>query len=195
MHFQQYMVSRPRVTENSIVTRDGKIELDDARIYVRPTNHVLVGSGVGWTSGSVKPVQNWFRGTPYFGGGKQSRFFIELYVEAKRELTVIPAEMILTMATGESKKPSAYVGALGMWSTRNYSLALCDPVLNLKHPIDENVVVGKNSSLCVAIVFDIEPPLPTEEFHLDLNGVEVENKKIVLPTIIFEQGIETGASP
>lgn len=196
VHYKQYLVSRPHVVaERSAITGKGQIDLNGAQIYVRPTNHVLIGEGVGWSSNSVKVVQHWFRGTPYFGGGSQTRFFIELYIEADRDLAVSPDRMVLTMADGKSKSPSNYLGPLPVWSTRNYSLALCMPDLNRQYVNLTEIRLKKGDSLCLALIYDFEPPHPSEQFWLNLNGVKIENEWLVIPTIIFEQGVETGAHP
>lgn len=194
-HYERYLVSRPHVAESSVITAEGQIELNGAQIFVRPTNHVKIGKGSGWFPNSVKAVQPWFRGTPYFGGGFQTRFFFELYIEADRELAISPNRMVLTIANGQSKSPSGYLGPLPVWSTRNYSLALCKPDLNRQYEQLAEIRLKKGDSVCIALIYDFEPPLPSEQFWLNLNGVKMGNEWVAIPTIIFEQGVETGAHP
>ena len=196
----EQLFSRPNLAESVGVSRDGQIQQSGMQIYVRPTNSVIVGMGsnlLGFTS--IAPSKHYrqyvYYPKAYALADSPGRFYIEFYVRTERSLSVSLDRFFLTLPDGKTKKPIAYLGSLAMFSTRNYSLHLCKPNLLKETSVDIPIVIHKSESMCFAAIYDVDPPMPSDLFRLEIDGISVEGKKLNIPAVVFEQSKEIDLHP
>lgn len=182
---QEIYVSRPVEGNNTSVLRTGKLESEDIRMYIRPRNLVVLGDGVNWF-GVVDDIEP--RNTVYWKSSyyQANRFYVEIYLEAKRSLAIDLTKILLSTNTARDLRPKSYLGPLNVYSTANYALSLCRIDLNNEKPIEAPMVLTQGQSMCIALVYYVEPPSPTEKFQLEFSGLEIGQKKMDLAPILFD---------
>lgn len=199
----ELMVSRPDIVANTVIDSSGRIDLGDAQIYLRPTNQVHSGEGVNWGGVNVtKPVsrETWFslyydrKSSQMLAGGSTAPFYVELYVEPEKELTLHPSTMFIQNGDRRTR-PSSYLGPLLLRSKVNYALTLCTPDKTAKNIISSSISFDSGKSMCLALVFDMPTPYPEQRFQLELGEIDLGSRKIKVPPISFMPSRETSAHP
>ncbi len=202
VNVDEQSLSRPQLSENRGFSRDGRIEQDGVEIFVRPTNRILIGYGVGYGVGiisdTIVPVDDGYRSDAYYPQAPRlsdpvSKFYIEFFIKTKQALNIHVDQVILTLPNGEIAKPIAYLGPMEMLSTANYSLDLCY-AKSLKE-IHSTVPIFVQDSICFAAIYSVIPPLPADRFSLKINGINIGHEPLELPGIEFEQSQENNYHP
>lgn len=200
---RELVVSRPDIVASTGADSSGKIDLGDAQIYLRPTNQVHSGEGTNWFGvNATTPLshETWFslyydrKSAQLPGSASTAPFYLELYVESKKELTLHPSTMFI-QNDQQRIAPVSYLGPLRLRSKVNYALTLCTPDKAAKHTISSSISVGATEPMCLALVFDIPIPYPTQRFQFELGEIDLGTRKIKVPPISFMPSREASAHP
>jgi hypothetical protein len=156
--------------------------------------------GTNWLGyNSVSPTKG-YRQYSYYPNAHAltdypGKFYVEFFVKTERPLNLSVDQFLLTLPNGKSKKPVAYPGALAMNSTTNYSLTLCRPNLPQETPADVPIVLRESESMCFAVIYDVDPPMPSDSFRLKVSGVSIDGEKLKIPSLVFEPTKEISLHP
>lgn len=196
----EYFVSKPAVETNEIhITQSGVIKLSGAYIAIRPANSVLKTSSEGLLFPFVhyQPDEYTFNSSYYKAGPLSSvnYFILEIIVSAAdSHLVFYPKSVILRTHEEREIFPVSYKKLTvqrGWYSVYypKYFVELCQQQEEEKNSdIDQPIQLSGKSDICLAIKYHVTPPDPRTGFSIQIDGLNLNGRKINIPIIKFDPG-------
>lgn len=200
-----FYLSRPVASRGSIVlTKNGIVEIDDLKLLLRPTNHVLLDVGTAITPFPFPPFvpfqigketkvshletytyMSSYYGEPYLHN--PNFFYIEIVTSSQQDISFNPKETYLRINGGNKIQASNYFppstvskNAKG-WPTDR----LCENRTSKETDLSNWYIVAMGKEQCFAIKFNVSPPRPNTTFTLEINGVRRGTQLLTIPPIDF----------
>lgn len=196
---KEYYISRPQaVPRDGSVTKDGAMSISGVKLNIRPTNLVVSASGIAVPfvnlTDKIDPKQYSLR-SPYYNyellNERPSVFYMEILLSTNVPNTSFdPKKVTLIMSEGVRLQPSAYIGPMEIWSKANYGLPLCRKGSASQEKLPASFVLIPNKNYCVAIGFNVSPPLPNTGFSITINGLSVNEQELAMPVVTYETKME-----
>lgn len=190
-----YYLSKPiDLTQERLFVKNGVFSLPEIDLYIRPTNGVAFKSGVaiGFVNfyDPLLEEKEYRLDSVYYNyellTQRPSFFYVELLVSTKESDVALDMSKVVLGVQSAQYHPVGYIGSMKVQSKWNYSRSLCQLDQRRQVESEKVVVLKKGEDHCLALRFDVAPPLPNSNFFVKIGGLRVNGAEIIMPKVSFE---------
>jgi len=200
----RYYVSRIDMNsvDNGALDASGVITMPELDIMVRPTNHVIISSGIAilFFNHYREAEYDWNSlSSPYYEhdslSGEPSVFYMEINLSPKTDEVYLEVKNIVLKVDGLELSPESFYGPVALNSKGNYRLPLCRVDFDTPENTPSRLNFTQGKSFCIAVKFGIPPPPPNNKFSISLGEFSVKGKRTRIPEIEFGTKVEEYYKP
>jgi len=191
-------LSKP-YSDDGKVSENGLVNVDAVELLIRPKNQLHIGSGVVPTF-PLPPIpivedlksNDFYYINSYYNqqvSRNPSNFFVELRIKPKVDGVSFDPNGIILKISNSSFSPVNFMGpmALGPLNSRDrYTYDLCSPDNSDKLLTLNMVQLTRANEYCFAVEYNRPPPLPNEEFAIEVGGLKTNKKTVSIPLIKYK---------